>query len=81
MNRVATPVVLLALAIVAGGAGPAIAAGAEADTPTFTKDVLPILQRSCQNCHRPGTAAPMALLSYEQVRPWARAIKDRVTTR
>ena len=79
MNRVATPVVLLALAIVAGGAGPAIAA--EADTPTFTKDVLPILQRSCQNCHRPGTAAPMALLSYEQVRPWARAIKDRVTTR
>ena len=81
MKRAYTAVVLLALAIVVGGAGPAIGAGAEADTPTFTKDVLPILQRSCQNCHRPGTAAPMALLSYEQVRPWARAIKDRVTTR
>ena len=79
VKRAYTAVVLLALAIVVGGAGPAI--GAEADTPTFTKDVLPILQRPCQNCHRPGTAAPMALLSYEQVRPWARAIKDRVTTR
>ena len=45
---------------------------------TFTKDVLPILQRSCQTCHRPGTAAPMALLTYEQARPWARSMKDRV---
>ena len=79
VNRADTAVVLLALAVVAWGAEPAIAA--EADTPTYTKDVLPILQRSCQQCHRPGTAAPMALLTYEQVRPWARAIKDRVTTR
>ena len=44
MKRAYTAVVLLALAIVVGGAGPAIGAGAEADTPTFTKDVLPILQ-------------------------------------
>ena len=51
------------------------------DGATFTKDVLPILQRSCQKCHRPGTGAPMSLLTYEQVRPWARAIKDRVTKR
>lgn len=49
--------------------------------PTFTKDVLPILQRSCQNCHRPGTPAPMALLSYQDARPWARAIKQKVTSR
>ena len=42
---------------------------------TFHKDVEPILQRSCQECHRPGEIAPMALLNYEQVRPYARAIK------
>ena len=48
---------------------------------TFTKDVLPIFQRSCQSCHRPGTAAPMSLRTYEQARPWARAIKDRVVQR
>ena len=45
---------------------------------TFTKDIAPILQRSCQNCHRPsGGIAPMALTTYEEVRPWARAIKQR----
>jgi hypothetical protein len=46
---------------------------------TFTKDIAPILQRSCQNCHRPGGVAPMALVSYEDVRPWARAIKTRTS--
>ena len=50
-------------------------------TPTFTKDVLPILQRSCQQCHRPGSVAPMSLLTYEEVRPWARAIRDRTAQR
>ena len=49
--------------------------------PTFTKDVLPILQKSCQECHRPGTMAPMSLLTYDQVRPWARSIKEKVVTR
>jgi hypothetical protein len=44
---------------------------------TFTKDIAPILQRSCQNCHRPGGVAPMPLVTYDQVRPWARAIKQR----
>ncbi len=54
------------------------------DTPapvTFAKDVLPILQRNCQSCHRPGQIAPMSLLSYEEVRPWARAIKTKVESR
>src|SRR2546427_2312865 len=46
---------------------------------TFTKDVAPILQRSCQNCHRPDGVAPMSLVSYEDVRPWARAIKQRTS--
>ena len=51
-------------------AAPAPPAGAPA--VTFTKDIAPILQRSCQNCHRPGQVAPMSLLTYEDARPWAR---------
>ena len=43
---------------------------------TFTKDVAPILQRSCQICHRPGSIAPMSLLKYEEGRPWVKAIKE-----
>src|SRR5262249_35509178 len=57
------------------GAQQAPAAGG----PTFTKDVAPILQRSCENCHRPDGVAPMSLVSYEDVRPWARAIKQRTS--
>jgi hypothetical protein len=52
-----------------------------AESPTFNKDVLPILQRSCQACHRPGEIAPMSLLSYENVRPWAKAIREKVVSR
>jgi mono/diheme cytochrome c family protein len=44
---------------------------------TFAKDIAPILQRSCQNCHRPNGVAPMSLITYEDVRPWARSIKTR----
>ncbi|MGE0450165.1 MAG: hypothetical protein AB7Q29_11350 [Vicinamibacterales bacterium] len=47
-------------------------------SPTFTKDVAPILQKSCQNCHRPGDVGPMSLRTYEEVRPWVRSIKQRV---
>src|SRR5262245_25562876 len=49
--------------------------------PTFTKDVAPIFQEKCQSCHRPGYIAPMSLVSYEEARPWAKAIKERVITR
>jgi len=52
-----------------------------ADTVTFTKDVAPILQRSCQNCHRPGSLAPMPLLTYEDARPWARSMKNKTALR
>jgi mono/diheme cytochrome c family protein len=45
---------------------------------TFAKDVAPILQKSCQECHRPGSVGPMSLRTYEEARPWARAIKQRV---
>jgi len=48
---------------------------------TFSKDVAPILQRSCQNCHRSGSIGPMPLVSYEDVRPWARSIRVRVSKR
>ena len=51
-----------------------------AGTVTFNKDVLPILQRNCQTCHRPGNIAPMSFLSYESTRPWAKAIKSAVLT-
>src|SRR5580693_1123683 len=43
--------------------------------PTFTKDVAPILQKHCQTCHRPGEAAPFSMMTYEQARPWAAAMK------
>ena len=48
---------------------------------TFSRDIAPILQRSCQNCHRPDALAPMSLIAYDEVRPWARAIKDRTGLR
>ena len=48
---------------------------------TFTKDVAPILQRSCQNCHRPESNAPMSLMTYEDARPYARSIKAKTTSR
>ena len=46
---------------------------------TFHKDIEPILQRSCQNCHKPESVAPMSLITYQQTRPWARAIKRRTS--
>src|SRR5262249_33288054 len=58
--------------------------GAEASmaqTVTFNKDVLPILQRNCQTYHRPGNIAPMSLLTYESARPWAKAMKAAVLAR
>ena len=52
-----------------------------AQEPTFYKDVLPILQKNCQSCHRPGQIAPFSMLSYESTRPWARSIKTKVESR
>jgi hypothetical protein len=48
---------------------------------TFTKDVAPILESRCQVCHRPNTFAPMSLLTYEEARPWAKSIKQKVAAR
>ena len=61
---------------------PPPAAGAErAAEVTFNRDIAPILQRSCENCHRPQGGAPMPLISYEDVRPWARSIRNRTESR
>ena len=51
------------------------------DQPTFTRDVAPILHARCVSCHRAGEVAPMALLTYEDARPWARSIKNKVVSR
>ena len=62
---------------------PGFAAGQTQPTSgvTFTKDIAPILQRSCENCHRPGGGAPMSLITHADVRPWARAVKARTAAR
>src|SRR6202795_5014818 len=51
---------------------------AAASAPTYAKDVAPILQKNCQVCHRPGEAGPFPMLTYEQTRPWAMAMKVAV---
>src|SRR5436190_1495092 len=55
--------------------------GEDSKAVTFNKDVLPILQKNCQTCHRPGEIAPMSFLTYRDVRPWAKAIKAAVVKR
>jgi hypothetical protein len=56
--------------------------GIEESAPvTFSKDVLPILQKNCQTCHRPGDIAPMSFLTYKDTRPWAKAMKAAVANR
>jgi len=57
------------------------AMGQSKDEITFTKDIAPILQENCQSCHHAGTFAPMSLVTYEETRPWARSIKQKVTAR
>src|ERR1035438_3107130 len=61
--------------------GSVIAMAASPTAPTYAKDIAPIIQRNCQVCHRPGEVAPMSLLSYKDVRPWAKSIKEKVLSR
>ena len=78
-----TSLALFTAALLAAAAAPAPAlaqAGAEHEV-TFSRDIAPILQRSCQKCHRPNAIAPMSLIDYDEVRPWARAIKNRTGLR
>jgi len=66
---------------------PAIALAAEPSAPSFYRDVLPLLQEKCQECHRPaganlgGMIAPMSLQTYDEVRPWAKSIVEKTSSR
>lgn len=71
---------ILGSGLVAGSVASAATTATES-VPTFYKDVLPVIQKNCQGCHRPGEAAPMAFLTYEGTRPWAKAMKAAVLTK
>ena len=76
-------VVLAGFVVGVAGAPASMRVAAQGGQPhvTFNRDVLPILQKNCQSCHRPGEIAPMSFLTYKDARPWARAIKAAVTSR
>ncbi len=74
---VGSAVALIAAVGMATAVGSGVEAAAVRDEVTYTKDIAPILQRSCENCHRADSVAPMSLTTYDEVRPWARAIKQR----
>ena len=76
MRALLTTVVAVTV-LTAGAATP----GAAQNTPTFTRDVAPILFDNCVACHRPDHLAPMSLMTYDDVRPWARAVKSKVEAR
>ena len=71
---------LSGVVMAAASAVPAWAEG-PATTPTFSKDIAPIFQAKCQSCHQPESIAPMSLITYQQARPWARSIRERVSHR
>ena len=66
--------------LLAFGAPAAAQTTSDAHEVTFSKDIAPIFQKNCQQCHRPGSIGPMSLTTYQEVRPWARSIKNRVVT-
>jgi len=72
--------VFLSLLSAVPSMGP-IAAAELFGTPTFSKDVAPIFQAKCQECHQPNSIAPMSLITFQESRPWAQAIKQRVESR
>src|SRR2546425_11098972 len=73
INVLTLAVVLLALVTAAYGA--------TNSQVTFSKDVAPILQAKCQECHQPNSIAPMSLITFQEARPWARSIKEPVASR
>ena len=70
--------IFLASLAVAGGL---LAGTTEPSSITFNKQVLPVLQKRCQECHRPGEPAPFSMLTYKDARPWAKAMKEAVLTK
>jgi len=74
-----TKAFVLPLAVVLSIAG--IMSSQDRGAPTFTRDVAPIFQEKCQSCHRPDSIAPMSLLTYQETRPWAKSLRERVISR
>src|SRR4051812_21876223 len=72
---------MIRLLSILGGAAFCASAASEAAPVTFHKDVLPVLQKHCQGCHRPGEVAPMSFLTYSSTRPWAKAMREAVATK
>ena len=80
MSVVAFSIILLVMAVLVWAPTPAASQDAAAPI-TFHKDVLPVLQKNCQTCHRPGQIGPFSMLTFKDTRPWAKAIKAAVVSR
>lgn len=78
IKGIAIGVLLAGLAI--SGEPASTVAGTANKPVTFAKDIAPIFQEKCQDCHRKDSMAPMSLVTYDETRPWARSIKERVVT-
>ena len=74
-------VVWLGITSTVTSGAPQQAASASAAAPTFSADVAPIMYAKCVACHRPGEVAPMSLITFKDVRPWASSIRDKVASR
>jgi len=72
------PLIILAIALLCASEA---WADDDASAPTFSRDIMPVLQKHCQECHRPGQIAPMSFMSYDDVRPWAKAIREQIESR
>ena len=73
VSVLAIGVVLILASLAIAGEPSSTVAGAANKAVTFTKDIVPIFQEKCQDCHRKDSMAPMSLVTYEETRPWARS--------
>ncbi len=76
--RIGTRALAVAMLFALASALPAAAQSTGRDAVTFAKDIAPIFQKNCQQCHQPNAIGPMPLTTFQEVRPWARAIKQKV---
>jgi len=80
MKKVRLVLLMSACCVVAGYVGSRGVTGNSKEM-TYCRDIAPIFYKNCVGCHRPGEIAPMSLISYKEVRPWAKSIREKVTTR
>jgi mono/diheme cytochrome c family protein len=80
MNKTRLTLLFMGFAIAAAAVATSGSAAGEGQV-TFTKDIAPIFYKNCASCHRQGEIAPMSLVTYKEIRPWARAIREKVLTR